>query len=462
VSAPRDDAPSGEAGRGRSALRFDALPPVPEGPTWPTAWWLALRHLRSGGGERFLGLVSAICVLAVVVGVATLDTVLAVMTGFEDEMRDKILGSNAHIVVMQYGGGMDVDDAKLADIEGVDGVEAAAPFTYAEVMIRSKLGATGAVMKGIDPARTAEVTQARDQLRLGIDGELSTPEARSALFAAMAGTFTPRGAEGEALPGVLIGDEMAANLQVLPGDTVQVIDPIGKGGGILGIPTPTFKSFRVAGTFHSGMFEYDGKWMYVAIPEAQGLLKMNGAVTGVEVRVSDIDDVERISREIEGALHYPHYARHWRNLNQALFEALALERVVTSLILGMVMVVAGLLIVTNLYTLVLTRRREIAILKAMGASSAMVGRVFILVGSVIGAIGTALGSALGLGLCFFLDAYEYPLETDVYYLSSLPVVFRPLDFVAVAIAAFLICYLSTLYPARRAARVDPVDGLRVE
>ncbi|HMV65915.1 MAG TPA: ABC transporter permease [Myxococcota bacterium] len=456
--APREpEPPNAPLGR----VDFAALPEVSAGRPWGAEWWLAMGHLRAGGNERFLSLVTMISILGVLVGVALLDTVLSVMNGFELDLRDKILGANAHVVVMRYGGELPDDPAIFSAITEVDGVESAAPFTYAEVMIRSRYGSSGVVFKGIDPDRTGAVTEVRQQLRTGPSGPLDDDPSRVALFEAMKGTFPDPFGDGEPLPGILIGDELLANLQVLPGDVVQIIDPIGKGVGPLGAPMPSFKSFRVAGTFHSGMYEYDTKWVYVTIPAWQELFHREG-VTGVEVRVDDVDDAKAIALAIQERLGHPYYARHWKSLNQALFEALALEKVVMSLILGMIIMVAGLLIVSNLYTLVLTKRREVAILKAMGASSASIMRVFVLVGAVIGLVGTLVGTALGFALSVGLDHYEYPLETDVYFVSSLPVVIQWQDFVVTAIVAFLTCLLSTIYPALRAAWLDPVEGLRYE
>lgn len=446
-------------------LSFDALPPVPEGSSLAAEWWLARRHLTSQRNERFLSLVTTISIVGVMVGVAILDAVLAVMTGFEIDLRDKILGANAHIVVLSTAGSVETPDAVAEKVRRIDGVLAAAPFVYTEMMIRSPWAATGIIMKGVDPEHTGDVTSIRDDLELGPSGALETDDARRTVMRSLAEPVPPRAGvseENPALPGILIGRELMETLQVAPGDAVQVINPLGGGPGPLGMPAPSVTSFRVAGMFYSGMYEYDTKWTYVSNGDAAALMKLGERVTGVEVRVSDIDAVEQISTEMEAVLGPPLYTRHWRNLNQTLFEALALEKVVMSLILGMVVVVAGLLIVSNLYMMVLTKRREIAILKAMGAGSRSVLRVFVFIGCVIGGIGTTLGTALGLLICQALDTYQFPLETDVYYLSSLPVVIVPANIAFTAVAAFAVCVVSTLYPARLAAALDPVEGLRYE
>lgn len=463
-SAMESPAPTAEAGPPSTyPVDFERLPVVEGRRAFSAEWWLARGHLKAGSGELFVSLITALSILGVVLGVAVLDMVLGVMSGFEIDLRDKILGANAHVVVMKLGGGVEATEELLQQIEAIPGVDHASPFLYSEMMVRSRFGTSGVVFKGVDPERTGQVTEVLHQIQSGVGGKADTLDAQRAIFSSLSGTLTGGGPDGDqAFPAILVGNELAQDLQVEPGDVLQVINPLGSGPSMLGMPTPTVRSFRVSGIFHSGMFEYDTKWTYVSVAAAQDFLKQPGSVTGVEIRVTDIDDVEAVSRAIEAKLGYPFYARHWRNLNQALFEALALEKLVMGLILGLIIVVAGLLIISNLYMMVLTKRREIAILKAMGAGAGTVMRVFVMVGAVIGLVGATIGTALGYAGCLFLAWYEWPLETDVYYLSSLPVVFQPQNFIASAVMALLICLLATVYPAYRAASLHPVDGLRYE
>jgi len=460
-------------------VSFADLPPVPEGSSLGAEWWIAWSHLRSKKSEAFLSIVTLLSILGVTAGVAMLNWVISVMTGFEDDLRDKILGANAHVVVFRYGGNVVDVDPTIEKILAVDGVVAAAPFVYTEMMVRSPWASTGVVIKGVDPIRTADVTHLMEDLAEGYDPThqqvLEYPEGDLALrrdvLLKLAEDFPPMGLDGAplpitpedaALPGIVIGKELRDQLQVRPGDKVQLINPLGGGTGPLGMPTPSVKSVRVAGVFESGMFEYDTKWTYVANGLAQDFLKIGPTATGIEIKVDDIDAVERISADIDAALGYPNYARHWKNLNEKLFAALELEKWVMGLLLNMIVVNAGLLIVTTLIMVVITKGREIAILKAMGATSSSILRIFVMEGAAIGGVGTVLGTVLGLGGCWVLDRYQYPLETDVYYLDTLPVVVDPWAVATIAVGAFVICFLCTIYPAWRASSLDPVEALRYE
>ncbi|MGC6494327.1 MAG: FtsX-like permease family protein [Myxococcota bacterium] len=442
---------------------FSSLPPVPERSAWSAEWWLALGHLRGGGGEAFVSLVTMISMAGVTLGVAALIAVMSVMTGFEQDLRDKILGANAHVVVMHMLQRAEPSEEVLDAIESVDGVAAVAPFVYAEAVVNSRLGGGGAIVKGAHPERTPTVTRIRDQLVLGMEGELVTPEQKAATFARLfEDNPGQRVDDEEAYPGILIGVEMQQHLQVIPGNRIQLINPFGGGRGIFGKLTTTAQTFRLVGVFDSGMYEYDTKWVYVDNAQAQKFLKLDGTVTGFELKVDDIDAVERIKTDLEEAVGYPYYARHWIELNSALFDALTLEKVVMALIMSLVTLVAGMLIVSNLFMLVLTKRREIAILMATGASPGSILRTFVMTGGIIGLVGTVAGTLLGLVVCWGLKAYGWPLDTDVYYLSSLPVVVQPQDVMLVAGLAFAVCLLAACYPAWRASTLHPVEGLRYE
>jgi len=230
----------------------------------------------------------------------------------------------------------------------------------------------------------------------------------------------------------------------------------------MGLSTPTVRLLRVAGVFDSGMYEYDTKWAYVSIPTAQNFLGMGDTVTGIEVRAREIDRAEDVSYQIQQTLGSPYYARHWKELNGKLFEALEMEKFVAQLLFIIVVSIAGSLIVSTLLMVVLTKGREIAILKAMGAPPISIVRIFMMQGTAIGLTGTAAGTALGLAACRALERYPIPISTDVYYLSTVPIVVDTGAVARIAFFAFAACFVLTIYPAWRAGRIDPVTALRYE
>lgn len=438
---------------------------------------IALSHLRSRSKEAGISAITMISIGGVTIGVGALIAVLSVMAGFEVDLRDKILGSNAHVVVTHPNytamASYDRITQKVRETEGVTG---AAPFIYTEMMLKSPGGVSGVIVKGIDPAQVGEVLDLEENIIEGPGGSWGEEGAKvtPAVLKARADVLgllkmpevseEPTGEEPAATPkpGIIVGDELATELALYPGDAVHLVNPVGGRPGPMGTQVPEIKSFQVAGVFHSGMYEYDTKWAYVHMEEAQTFLRMGGLASGIEAKVENVDKVHVVAEELSAELGPAYRVRHWRELNSALFEALKLEKVVMGLILGLIVAVASLNIGGTLILLVLSKGREISILRAMGATTRQIRTVFMLEGVIIGLVGSGIGTVLGLSFCMALRSFGFPLDTDVYYLDSLPVVIQPEVVASVGLIGVAICFLATLYPATRAANLDPVEGLRNE
>ncbi|NTU59481.1 MAG: lipoprotein-releasing ABC transporter permease subunit [Deltaproteobacteria bacterium] len=404
----------------------------------PYELWVALRYLKARRREFFISLITWISVAGVTVGVTALIVVLSVMTGFEEDLRDKILGANAHVVVLPMGTAFKGYERAVKEVRAVPGVTGATPFAMSQVMVTAGGSVVGAMFRGIEPDSAGTVI---DINRFMVRGTL-------------------RDLAGD-VPGILIGREMARNMGLFVGDRVQVVSPVGSSTPVGFVPR--LRAFRVAGIFASGMYEYDTSFVFVALGEAQDFLRLGDAVSGVEVRVKDIYEARAIARQIEGRLGPGHVARDWSEMNRNLFSALKLEKKVMSIILALIVLVAAFNITSTLIMVVLEKSREIAILKSMGATNRSIRRVFVLEGMVIGGLGTGAGLLGGWLLCFLLRKYQFiELPSDVYYISKLPVVLRPEIFGLVALCAVVLSLVATLYPSWQASRLDPVDTLRYE
>jgi lipoprotein-releasing system permease protein len=460
---------------------------------------------RAHGGRRFSpsAVVTLIAVLAVVIGVMALTVVLSVMSGFELDLKRKILGTNAHEVVLKYGNDFREYADVLKKVEAVPGVIGATPFTLNEVMVSSESNLSGVVLKGIDPATVGKVTDLGRNLKEGDLGWLSHPELippapsdeegsglserldrllaeddarngvttkdahgplpkrKTAPPGSTATPTTPR-PPGSVLPGIVLGRELARSLRVYVGDKVNVVSPLSNELGPSG-PIPKSRPFRVAAVFYSGMYEYDSKFAYLALSEAQKYFGTDGAITGLELKVDDLDATKRISRDILFALDgYPYHTKDWAEMNRNLFAALAMEKLVMAIILGFASLPVGFLILAILMFLAFEKSKEIAVLKSMGARDQSVMKVFVLEGLVIGGLGALLGLGLGLLICLFIATGGIKLDPSVYYIDSLPVRIEAWQFGVVAAAALLLSYLATIYPAVAASRLPPVEGLRNE
>ncbi len=418
-------------------------------------------------------MMTALSVGGVGVGVMALIIVLSVMSGFEVDLQKKILGTNAHVVVLKYGdpqAGMPEYPEVMKKVAGVPGVIGQTPFLLGQVMVSSEANVDGAIIKGVDPATAGQVTDLPKNVLPGGDIRwLSHPEdipvrTRYKLDKPVDDDViqTPKDAPaGPPLQGILLGRELASSLRVLVGDPVTVVSPLGGGMGPSG-PIPKSKAFRVAGIFYTGMFEYDSKFVYVGLQAAEQFFGIPGA-TGVELKVKDVDDARRIASAVLNTLEgYPYRTKDWGEMNRNLFSALRLEKLVMGIILSIIVVVAAGLIVATVTMLVLEKRKEISVLKALGVPQGGIVKIFLAEGLQIGIAGGVLGLFAGLAWCLFIEKVGLRLDPEVYYIPSLPVKIEPLQTALTVLIAVLVTYLASIYPALRASRVEPVEGLKGE
>jgi lipoprotein-releasing system permease protein len=407
-------------------------------------WFVCLRYLKAKRKHGFISLISLISIAGVMVGVMALIVVLAVMTGFTSEFRDKILGINSHVVVQDYTGNISDYEQVAATVRVVEGVSGVTPYLYSQAMITSGEGGTGAVLRGLDPATAQGVLNLEKNLRAGSIAELSPVQDDGA----------------RRVPGIILGKELAAQLHVSTHDRVRLISASGPltPMGVM----PKVSTFRVVGIFETGMYEYDSALAYVSLETAQRFFDLPGAVHGLEVKTFDLNQADRVAKRIEQALGPNYFAKDWMRMNRNIFSALALEKTALSVIMALVVMVAAFNIVSTLIMVVMEKTKDIAILKSMGATSASIMRIFIYEGLIIGLVGTFLGVLGGLGLCAILSRYQFIKLPDVYPISTLPVLVLPSDVILIALSATVITLVATLYPSWQAAKVDPAVALRYE
>ncbi len=390
-----------------------------------------------------LSVFSTVSAMGVVLGVASLIVVLAVTSGFEREFQDKVLGLNAHLIVIPYGN-VDIDSPEADHIEdklrGMPGVVRMAKFLFSagEVMV----GKVGANLKGIDLEQGAD--DLKSALIEGKVADLARP------------ATCPGKAPGEPAAGrIILGAELAHRIHAHVGDCVPIMIPFS-----LNDAAPPSFVFRVVGLFRMGFNEYDTRLAYVSLEDAHRLESARGSVFGIELRFSDPHLALTQVKEVKRRLDAPYRVIDWKELNHNLFTALTMQKVIISMLLLLIIVVAAFNIIASLTMIVLSKVREIAILKSMGARSAMVARIFLVGGTTVGGVGTGLGIVYGLLICMLARLYGYPLDPKVYLIGALPVEIPAAEIVAVAAATLAISFLATIYPSVRASRLEAVEGLR--
>jgi len=474
--------------------------------------FIGTRYLMAKHSASLLSIITLISVMGVALGVTALIVVLSVMGGFKKDLKEKILGTKAHAVVRPLEGEILRDWEPILQITlEVPEVIGASQFIESEVMISSPTNLSGVFLRGIDTKRIGQVSnlvtsiqdgkieyllddsqldadlrkqrgkdlddllnkvrQEREELELerGVPTELEETDEddRYGEDGFMPGLFDEEedggmppiaGDEGlRKLPGLIIGKELARSLQVSLGQEVNVVTPHGEMGPMG--PMPRSRPFKVVGVFYSGMYEYDANMAYTTVADAQSFLDMDG-VSGIELKTVDVERADVIANSVRAAVGDRAKVLDWQELNRSLFYALKLEKIAMFVVLTFIILVASFSIVAMLVMIVIEKGREIAILKAIGAPNAGIMRTFMFQGTVIGVVGAFLGLFFGLAICFFLTEYGFPLNSEVYYISTLPVDVDPVEIVSVVFAAIIISFLATIYPSIQAAKLNPVEGLR--
>jgi lipoprotein-releasing system permease protein len=411
--------------------------------------FIGLRYLRARRREGFISLITVISVLGVMIGVMTLNVVMAVMTGFEETLRDRLLGINAHVALVKSGDQLRDYEKLVEQVRQAKGVVAASPSIYGQVMLTSGPRVSGVVVRGIDPNRVNQVVDIERYIK---EGSLQSLKQQQPVQTGGRTVF---------LPGVIIGARLANQLGVFPGSPLQVVSPLGSPTAIGVIPK--VRRFVVVGIFDSGMSEIDSTLIYMNLADAQKFFELGDAVTNIEIRVQDVYRAQDVAQDIQRRLGFPYLTEDWSRLWPNLFSALRLEKTVYFLVLLLMVLIGAFNIISTLIMVVMEKRKDIAILQSMGATREGIRRIFLIKGCVIGVVGTFLGVLLGLAISVLIQEYRFiELPKDVFLISTVPVRIYLSNFALVACASLLVCLVASIYPARQAAKLDPVEIIRYE
>ncbi len=410
---------------------------------------VALRYLKFRKEQMFLSLIGIISIAGVAVGVMALIITLSVMNGFQNDLRAKILGVNAHIVVTsQTGRGIENYSKLIQKIDENKHVLGTSPFIYGQAILKTQDGATGVLVKGVEPAQLLTVTNLTSYMKAGSLDKLVT-------------TKPAKKSKTMPVDGIVLGTGLAQNLRVTLKDELVMISSQGM-TSTMGV-IPLMKKFKVVGIFDSGYYEYDSNLAFIPLASAQSIFGLKNKVTGIEAKTDNFFLADQVVKELQESIGFPYWARDWMSVNRNLFSALKLEKIAMFVILTLIVLVACFNIVGTLMMITIQKTRCIGIMRALGATRAAIMKIFMWEGLVIGFFGLALGMAGGWLGCILLDKYKFiKLPGDIYYLDHLPVKMQLGDFSVIAIAALVISFLATIYPSYKASRLNPVEAIRYE
>jgi lipoprotein-releasing system permease protein len=403
--------------------------------------FLSIRYLRAKRKQAFISVITVISVLGVMIGVMALVVVLSVMNGFRADLMSKILGVKSHLLVLSYKGAFNDYKRVAGRVGQVEGAVATTPFIHSQVMVNRSGNVSGAILRGIQPETAGNVLSIESMIK---DGSLSSLES-----------------SWDGLPTIIIGSELSKQLGAYPGDILNMISPEGKLTPFGRVPNS--QKFKVTAVFDSGMYEYDASMVFVSLKEAQAFLGFGDRVSGLEVRVKDVYKSDKVGLKIQNALGNLYWTKDWKVMNRSLFSALKLEKFAMFVILTMIVLVGALNIISTLVMVVMEKTRDVAILRAMGASAKSIMTIFMVQGLLVGLVGTLAGLASGLGICHLLARYKFiSLPSDVYYITTLPVRVEFWDVCLVSLSAVVISFLATIYPSWHASKLNPVEAIRYE